>query len=563
MSSERKGRKALTAAARAAVLVSLAALSTAGCGKQGPPLPPLRAVPAMTRDLTVTQRGTQIALAFGYPKVTLGGQALAGGITKVEVVEAQMPISGPYRPTPIEAHQFSTTAKVILKLEGKDLSQAIVGDRIEIDLPLPATTALLPADAQPLPPAPPPPPPVPTRPAAGNAPATGATAAPAPTPTSATATPALPGNATTPGLPPTPGAAPTSPTTGLVTTPISGPPGTAIGPPAPGAAAPTSPAVATPVTPTAPTSGAEPATAADGMTAPTAATPGNPTATAPTTAPSAAAPATAASSTAPAAATPPPAIAPAAPAAGTTAAPAKPGTTTTGTTAAPAATATPAVPVHYYAIRTYGPKNDKSEFSNQAILIPRAALPGPETIKLTPRSDGILVEWTGKPGLAGFSVYRRSAQEKTHGDTIHPAGGDEKSFLDTGAAFGQDYIYSVTAVATRTPLIESPTASESEVHYVDHFPPPPPADLVVLPEAVRTRLVWRVSEAADLAGYIVYRRQGSEKEWARLTKEPIDKPEYSDMTAAPNQAHFYRVTAIDKAGNESAPSAEVRAAVAP
>ena len=48
-----------------------------------------------------------------------------------------------------------------------------------------------------------------------------------------------------------------------------------------------------------------------------------------------------------------------------------------------------------------------------------------------------------------------------------------------------------------------------------------------------------------------------------LTPEPIDKPEYSDTTAAPNQAHFYRVTAIDKAGNESAPSPEVRVTGAP
>jgi fibronectin type 3 domain-containing protein len=220
-------------------------------------------------------------------------------------------------------------------------------------------------------------------------------------------------------------------------------------------------------------------------------------------------------------------------------------------------------PAHYYTVRTYGPKGDKSELSNQAILVPRVAPAGPEAVTVTARGDGILVEWSGAPGLSGYNVYRRNAQEKAHGPAIHAAASGEKSYLDNGAAFGQSYIYNVTAVATREPLVESATASEREIHYVDRFPPPPPADLVVLPETGRIRLIWRVSEASDLAGYAVYRRHGVDGEWSRISADLIDKPEYTDTTAAPNQAFYYRVTAIDKAGNESAPSAEVRAAAAP
>jgi len=240
-------------------------------------------------------------------------------------------------------------------------------------------------------------------------------------------------------------------------------------------------------------------------------------------------------------------------------------TATTGTTIANTPIALPVAgpPAHYYAVRTYGPKGDKSELSNQAILVPRVAPAGPEGVTVTARADGIFVEWTGVPGLSGYNVYRRNAQEKTHGPAIRAAAAGDKSYLDNGAAFGQSFIYSVTAVATREPLIESATAAEREIHYADRFPPPPPADLVVLPEAGRIRLIWRVSEAPDIAGYAVYRRQGAGGEWSRITTELVDKPEYTDTTAPPNQAFVYRVTAIDKAGNESAPSPEVRAAAAP
>ena len=63
------------------------ALALAACGKEGPPTPPLRAVPAPVKDLAVRQRGTHVLLSFTYPQTTPGGAAL-NGVTKVEVYEA-------------------------------------------------------------------------------------------------------------------------------------------------------------------------------------------------------------------------------------------------------------------------------------------------------------------------------------------------------------------------------------------------------------------------------------------------------------------------------------------
>ncbi len=361
--------------ARAAVLLAL----LAGCGKQGPPLPPLRAVPATTRDLTATQQGTQIVLSFSYPKTTPAGTALSG-ISAVEVLEATKPAAPDGKASPMDPRELAAAARPRLKVQGADLTSATSGDRVVIALPVP---------------------PMPVTPAAAATPAT------------------TPAPVTTPAAPP--------------------------------------------------------------------------------------------------------------------------------------------LQAHYFAVRTFGKEGDRSEPSNVAAVVPKAPPPAPEQLTVTPRADGVLVEWGGVPGAAGgYDVYRRDAQERFHGQPVHVAGPEERSWLDNTARFGQDYIYSVTALAQREPAVESAVGSEHEVRYQDRFPPPVPAELVALPEPGRVRLVWRSVDAEDLAGYVVYRRTG-DGSFERVTAQPLTVPEYADTAVKTGQTYTYRVTAIDKTGNESDPGAEVRA----
>jgi fibronectin type 3 domain-containing protein len=228
----------------------------------------------------------------------------------------------------------------------------------------------------------------------------------------------------------------------------------------------------------------------------------------------------------------------------------------------PAATAAN-VPVRDYAVRTFGPKGDRSELSNQALLAPKATPDPPATVTVGPQADGILVEWKAVPDAGGYAVYRRAATERFSHKPIALVKQPETRYLDQSARFGQSYIYSVTAVDAKQPQVESAIRAEQEIHYVDRYPPPVPEELVVVAEAGRARLVWRPSVASDLAGYIVYRRAatGPGREWTRLTPQPITATTWVDTTVASGQTYDYRVTAIDQSGNESAPSVEARAAV--
>lgn len=240
--------------------------------------------------------------------------------------------------------------------------------------------------------------------------------------------------------------------------------------------------------------------------------------------------------------------------------PAPSATPTPTPTAPPAATNPPNAQARFYAVRTISATGERSEFSNQVAIIPGTPPAAPERLSVTGRPDGVLVEWSGTEGATGYNIYRRGAEERSLGQPIHTAPAEERSWVDTSARLGQSYIYGVTAMAGLDPLIESSVASEQEVRFQDRFPPPPPLELVALAEGGRVRLIWRGSEAEDLAGYHVYRR-GAEGDFQRITTQPLQETEYVDTTAAAGQTYSYRVTAVDQIGNESGPGAEVRASV--
>jgi len=192
--------------------------------------------------------------------------------------------------------------------------------------------------------------------------------------------------------------------------------------------------------------------------------------------------------------------------------------------------------------------------------VPKTPPQPPDGVTVGGQADGILVEWKPVADAGGYAVYRRAATDRFSSKPLALVRGAETRHLDQTARFGQSYIYSVTTVDPKQPLVESAIKAEQEIRYVDVYPPPVPEELVAVAEAGRARLVWRQSEAPDLAGYIVYRK-GATGDYVRLTAKPIAATNYVDTAVVSGQAYDYRVTAIDQTGNESAPSAEVHVAV--
>ena len=104
--------------------------------------------------------------------------------------------------------------------------------------------------------------------------------------------------------------------------------------------------------------------------------------------------------------------------------------------------------------------------------------------------------------------------------------------------------------------------------YAFTFPPRAPAGLLAVPalSPPEIDLSWESPDTAAAAGplgYNVYRRGPGESAFTRLSAKPVATPAFRDATVAPGRTYTYRVTAVDRHGNESPPSAEVQENVTP
>lgn len=220
-----------------------------------------------------------------------------------------------------------------------------------------------------------------------------------------------------------------------------------------------------------------------------------------------------------------------------------------------------------FAVRSASSERDVSEFSNMVTMIPQLPPPAPpSTFEAEGRGDGVRLSWQPPPGdpPLGFYLYRRAPQERVWGEPIHKLALSAGEYVDTTARFGQRYVYGLTAVSKPAPLIESAPAGVREVDYVDRYAPPTPTELVALAEPGRVRLIWRGERLPDLAGYRVYRRPVPSAVTAFAPLGGADaalapRAESTDSTGEPGATYAYQVTAVDEAGNESAPSNEARA----
>jgi predicted phage tail protein len=141
-------------------------------------------------------------------------------------------------------------------------------------------------------------------------------------------------------------------------------------------------------------------------------------------------------------------------------------------------------------------------------------------------------------------------------------------FRDSHFEFGTQYLYTVRSVAEYgTDSVESTDSAPAMVTPRDVFPPAVPTGLEIVvvlatPQApAYVELSWAISTESDLAGYIVYRSESQDAPGERISGETLPSPTFRDMSVLPGKRYYYRVSALDRAGNESAQSSEVLADV--
>jgi hypothetical protein len=274
-----------------------------------------------------------------------------------------------------------------------------------------------------------------------------------------------------------------------------------------------------------------------------------------------------------------------------------------------------------YRVQILNVHSHAAGLSNEAFAPAGVAPPAVEQLRVTDTRDGAMLEWEQKNTSAPVELDRllvgaRGApveppQHKTKSKpssksgtkkppASHPAPApvsppkplqlkpatpievklrtpaqpeDPGGTIDHTAQKGETYRYSgqrVRSVSLGGHALElrSSISPPVKVAMRDIFPPHAPSGLEAVPGGATAAdrsidLSWTPDVDADLAGYIVYRQDIDEKgvvagTATRLNLTPVVGPAYRDQTAMAGRRYAYRVTAVDTAGNESTPSADVQ-----
>jgi hypothetical protein len=197
----------------------------------------------------------------------------------------------------------------------------------------------------------------------------------------------------------------------------------------------------------------------------------------------------------------------------------------------------------------------------------------------------VVLSWTeaaAPPGASSlaYRVYRgetKSAPEAAVQDLsqaklktpLELAGSsDSPEFHDMNFQFGKTYQYTVRSVAQFGPdSVESTDSAPAVVTTRDVFPPAAPGglEIAIVPATSQAsayvELSWAISSEADLAGYNVYRNDREDTPGERINRELLLSPTFRDISVMPSGRYFYRVSAVDRAGNESPKSSAVQAVI--
>ena len=238
-----------------------------------------------------------------------------------------------------------------------------------------------------------------------------------------------------------------------------------------------------------------------------------------------------------------------------------------------------------YKMRARATKSRASEDSNvvRANIYPPPDEPRDARVSVT--EPALIVTWadgTVPPGATprGYRVYRTEIEP---GEALAPQDASKaklkmplvlegssttNEFRDSDFEFGTAYLYTVRTVAQfGADLVESADSSPVAVTPRDTFPPAAPSGLEVsvIPATDETpayvELSWAISPEGDLGGYFVYRSNLEDTQGERISNEILPTPTFRDNSVMPGNRYYYRVSALDRSGNESPKSSAVQADV--
>ncbi|MGD0482311.1 MAG: fibronectin type III domain-containing protein [Terracidiphilus sp.] len=260
----------------------------------------------------------------------------------------------------------------------------------------------------------------------------------------------------------------------------------------------------------------------------------------------------------------------------------------------PPALAEDAPRVLTYFVELDNRKGRTAGLSNGAQILAGEAPTAVNGLAAEMRRDGVLLQWMPAPPAEAPVAVRlvrklvsppaptRSTQgrlaprpEPLERTLLVEPGPYVDQALDSSIQFGGTYEYRAQRVARvtvngETLELAGPLSGPVRIAAVNVFPPAVPRGLAAVATAGAVGagpaidLNWQPNTEADLAGYIVYRREAEQTESSlqRISPaQPVAAPDYHDANVQPGHTYRYAVSAVDQQGHESARSAEAEETV--
>ena len=255
-----------------------------------------------------------------------------------------------------------------------------------------------------------------------------------------------------------------------------------------------------------------------------------------------------------------------------------------------------------YLVELENRKGRSAGLSNSAQILAGEAPAAVDGLTAEMRREGVLLRWTPAPpdeAAVAVRLVRKlvtppanqpatsksaNASIQPHREPpertllVEPAAHLDRA-LDTSIEFGATYEYraqrvSRIAVNGETLELAGPLSLPVRIAAVNVFPPAVPRGLAAVATAGAVGagpaidLNWQPDTEADLAGYVVYRRDNESETdaagsgWQRISPaEPVTAPGFRDANVQPGHTYRYAVSAVDQQGHESARSAEAEETV--
>jgi uncharacterized protein YjlB len=228
-----------------------------------------------------------------------------------------------------------------------------------------------------------------------------------------------------------------------------------------------------------------------------------------------------------------------------------------------------------YAVEVLNRDGRGAGWSNQVRVPLAETLPAPADFKTRVTAHGVVLTWTGVPLTLpvpntirfSYRVYRRAENSQRAILIGEREAGSESnlSVIDQSFEWEKTYYYhastfTVIAQPGKPEVsVDGDDTPEVKVFVDDVFPPPAPSGLQAVFSGAGQEpfidLVWAPLTDADLNGYNVYRHEEGGTA-VKMNGEPVKMPAFRDSKVSSGKLYFYSVTAVDRRGNESAPSEE-------